>query len=254
MRELSERIIHNQLLAEGIYHMRVESPTCAEEAKPGQFVHLSCSGTTTPLLRRPISICDINRPMEYMDLVYQVKGEGTALLARMEAGEKINMLAPLGHGFDLPKAGERVAIIGGGLGVYPMLFLARESKGINTSCLGFRNKELAVLVADFARFSRVEVATEDGSLGQRGYVTQLLEEGIQNGGFDVIYACGPLPMLKAVHEIALQYGIRCQVSMEERMACGIGACLGCACETAEGEMQHVCSCGPVFNSRELSWK
>jgi dihydroorotate dehydrogenase electron transfer subunit len=159
----------------------------------------------------------------------------------------------LGHGFTLPAEGMRTAIVGGGLGVYPLLFLARESRGRNSSFLGFRGKAQAVFTEDFARYGRVQGCTEDGSLGSRGYVTAVLEESLKSEGVDIICACGPLPMLRAVHQLALRYEIPCQVSMEERMACGIGACLGCACETADGEMEHVCSCGPVFDSRRLAW-
>jgi len=254
---LREVIIGVEKAAKGIYRMTVASAHISSNAVPGQFVNIKCCDGTQALLRRPVSICSVDRAEGKFDLYFQVKGTGTEMLARKKSGEFLDIIGPLGNGFDLDIAHRRIAVVGGGIGIFPLLFLLNESKAVvKRSYLGFRSSEQILLLEEFRqRSTSLETATEDGSFGTKGFVTDLLERDILSEEFDMIYACGPYPMLRKVSEIAEKHGIRCQVSMEQRMGCGFGACLTCACKTyADDGTSHyvrVCSDGPVFNSKEV---
>ncbi|MCD8391322.1 MAG: dihydroorotate dehydrogenase electron transfer subunit [Firmicutes bacterium] len=236
-------------IADGIFDFRVSSPKIASETHCGQFLHIACGGGT--LLRRPISVCDVYG--DTVRFIFEVKGEGTAELAKAEVGDKIDILGPLGHGFDLDKAYTAPVIIGGGIGVFPLLNLAKRLDAKAKVFLGFRGKSRVVMEDEFKAVSAsCEVGTDDGSYGYRGYIASAMEEYIKSNPCDVIFSCGPTPMLKAVKQIAEGAGIECQLSLEQRMGCGIGACLVCSCETIfEGtdKYMRVCKNGPVFNSK-----
>lgn len=258
MKELHEEIIRRDCLASGIYRLRIRSLCCAAKAVPGQFVHIRCGSTTAPLLRRPVSICDVDRENGLIDIVFAVRGEGTALLAGLNTGDGVDLLGPLGNGFDINPQYNRIAVVGGGIGIFPLLFLLRQSPAAEkTAYLGCCSACNMVLTDRFAAYSQLCLATDDGTLGEKELVTKLLERDLDKKRFDRIYACGPRLMLKATAVIAAKAGISCQVSMEERMGCGIGACLVCACKTKNKDgaenYSHVCSDGPVFDSGEIVW-
>ena len=245
------RISRIRELAPGIFDMSFCAPEMARMAKAGQFVHIACGEGN--LLRRPISICAVSGA--YIRVVFAVKGSGTKYLAARKAGEMLDVLGPLGNGFDLSDTTGRAMLIGGGIGVFPLYETAKPFAGRAEVILGFRSAEQAVLMEEFAgNGAEVRVATDDGSLGVKGLVTDLARGVIAQQRPDIIYACGPMPMLKGVAALADEFGIRAQVSMEERMGCGLGACLVCNCKVkragAEG-YARVCKDGPVFDAKEV---
>lgn len=253
---LTYKIVSMEQLTAAAWSMVIDCPAVAEKALPGQFVNLLPDGNFT--LRRPISICGIDKAAGTLRIVFEVRGKGTAALSQLRAGDTVNMLAPLGHGFTLPESASRVILVGGGIGTPPMLPLAKIYGEKAVVISGFRNAESAILQDDFAATgAKTILCTDDGSAGRFGLVTLPLEEEIMAQKPDLICACGPLPMLKATAALAETYEIPCQVSLEERMGCGIGACLVCACRTKDknGAEQylHVCKNGPVFDAKEVLW-
>ncbi len=242
-------ILRKNRLARDICDFTVDAGSLAEIAQPGQFALIAVPGRT---LRRPISVCEIDAEHRTLRFVIQVRGEGTAILADFEPGEALDVLAPLGNGFRLGGGFRRPLFAGGGIGLPPLLAAAEQFGSRAVVAAGFRSRDAAILQEDFESCGcKVLVATDDGSLGHRGPVTDLF------GGlsFDTVFACGPLPMLRAVSRAAKERGVPCQVSMEERMACGIGACLGCAVKLrgpdGEAYYGHVCKDGPVFDTSVL---
>lgn len=235
-------------LCPGIFDFVAEAPEIAAQAQVGQFLHIACGGGT--LLRRPISICDTGE--NFVRFCFQVKGEGTKLLSQYEVGDMIDIMGPLGHGFTV-EPDKKAVVIGGGIGVFPLLKLARETD--SAVFLGFRNKELVVMEDDYNEANKnVTICTDDGSYGYDGFAIAAMGEYLLENKVDIIYCCGPTPMLKAVKQIAEYRGISCQLSLEQRMGCGIGACLTCVCETKNEGMakyKQVCTCGPVFDSKEV---
>jgi len=231
-------------IAKDIFDVRILCPEIAKEAQPGQFLHIKCNDALTPLLRRPISICDVEG--DCVRFVFERKGEGTALIAQKKAGETINVLGPLGQGFEVRNG--KCVLIGGGVGIFPLLMLAKKLPQRPTIILGFRSEDRIVLKDDFAEVGDVYIATDDGSAGFHGTVMGV--EAI-NGG-DMYYSCGPTPMLKAVKEYAEEIEKPAQISMEQRMGCGIGACLVCTCKV-DGHNEKVCQKGPVFWSGEVEF-
>lgn len=247
--EMAEILEHTRL-ADGIYSMWIltDAALCA---KSGQFVSLYCKEQSR-LLPRPISICEIDRERKALRLVYRVVGKGTNEFCQYKKGDKIKILAPLGNGF-LPE-GEKPILVGGGIGVPPMLQLAKELPNAPTIVLGYRDSRL-FLKEEFEAQGKVIVATDDGSVGIHGTVVDAMKQEKVTG--DVMFACGPKPMLAAVKEFAKENGIRCYISMEERMACGVGACLGCVCQTKDVDAHshvhnaRICKDGPVFLAEEV---
>ncbi len=232
-------------LTEDVFDYVFSCPGLAEKACPGQFAQIRLPGHT---LRRPISICGIDRERGLLRFVFQIRGQGTAELAACEPGDELEIMAPLGKGFPLD-SNKRTLLIGGGIGVPPLLGCAAGLGEKAVACLGFRNEAAVILEEDFrAAGAKVSVATDDGSYGHHGLVTELAEQE----DFDAVFACGPAPMLRAAKALAENRGVPCYLSLEERMACGIGACLGCATpllrEDGSQYFGHVCKDGPVFNS------
>lgn len=257
MRYLQEmcQIISVNTLAQGVYDMLLSAPGIAGKAKAGQFVHIVCG---EHLLRRPISIAGFDPEAGTLRLVFEVRGKGTKWLSERPVGQTLDILGPLGHGFPLLDKGKNVVLVGGGIGTPPLLPVARHYGEKATVILGFRHKGMCILEEDFAKAgARIILCTDDGSAGFHGFTTQALELHLADHPCDVIYTCGPKVMMKGVARLAEQRGIRCLVSMEERMCCGIGACLGCVCKTRdpEGQIHHtrVCLNGPVFESTEVDW-
>ncbi|MBQ8296644.1 MAG: dihydroorotate dehydrogenase electron transfer subunit [Ruminococcus sp.] len=248
------RILKKSAIAKEMYSFVIECPEVAAIAQPGQFVHIRVDGFT---LRRPVSICEINAEKGTLRIVFEIRGEGTAVMARLNEGDLIDMLAPLGHGFTVDPEYKRVVLIGGGIGTPPMLPLAGIYGEKASVITGFRSANAVILQEDFKNTGAETIlCTDDGTLGIHGFVTQPFEELAKSGGIDAVYACGPMPMLKNIARIAAENGIHCEISLEERMACGIGACLGCACRTKKNDEEyfaHVCKEGPVFNAEEVLW-
>ena len=243
-------VLEQRILAEGVYSMWL-STSIAKEAVPGQFVSLYCEEHSR-LLPRPISICEIDKKRSAIRLVYRLAGEGTKEFSALQTDDEVKVLGPLGNGF--PLEGEHPIVIGGGIGVPPMLELAKSLSAKATIVLGYRYEQL-FLKEQFEDYGQVEIATDNGAVGVHGTVVDVLEQKQITG--DVIYACGPKPMLAAVKRYAMEHEIKCYVSMEERMACGIGACLGCVCQTKEEDAHshvhntRVCKDGPVFLAEEV---
>lgn len=238
--------------AKNCYDLTVFCPEVAEKAEVGQFVHIQVAGKS---LRRPISICEIDRKQGCIRLVFEIRGSGTAQMAGWNAGDPIDLIGPLGKGFTLLEPGKKAVMIGGGIGTPPMLALADYYGQNGTAIIGFRSANAVILEEDFKNAGvNTIVCTDDGTYGRHGFVTAALEELLENTQADIIYACGPHPMLKGVASLAERKGIRCEVSLEERMGCGIGACLVCACKTVKDGKEyfaHVCKDGPVFDAHEV---
>ncbi|HAN44809.1 MAG TPA: dihydroorotate dehydrogenase electron transfer subunit [Ruminococcaceae bacterium] len=246
-------IIARTKLAENIFDYTIGCPQVAEQAKAGQFVHIKADGF---MLRRPISICEIDKTKGTIRIVFEIRGSGTDEIAKLNAGGKIDMLAPLGNGFELLDRAKKAIVIGGGIGVPPMVEAAKHYGKNAAAIIGFRNADAVILEEDFINCGcETLLTTDDGSKGKKGFVSDALAEYLKNSSADIIYACGPKPMLYAINEIAKQHNIRLQVSLEERMACGVGACLGCACKAKKEDgtetYKHVCKDGPVFEAEEV---
>lgn len=244
------KLLSVRKLTRDVFDFVLSAPELATMAQPGQFAQIRLPGHT---LRRPISICGIDKDAGTLRFVFQVRGEGTAELAQFQPENEIEILAPLGNGFPVDTS-RRTLLVGGGIGVPPLLGVASQLGENALAVLGFRNKDAVILEEGFkAAGARTFVATDDGSYGHHGLVTDLCKEQ----EFDCVMACGPAPMLRAVKALAQERGVPCYVSLEERMACGIGACLGCAVallkEDGSQYYGHVCKNGPVFESHRVAW-
>ncbi len=250
------KIIFHEALGKGQYLMKVSCTQVSAAAVPGQFVHVSCGqeSTTDPLLRRPISIHKIDKAKGTIQLYYLVVGKGTGLLSKKLVGDTISIMGPLGRGFELNVPEKRTVLVGGGIGIAPLLALAEELKANGkevVSLLGAAEADGLVRTKEFKAYGEVVAVTEDGSLGKKGLVTQYLMPLIDKNN-TVVYTCGPEGMLKAVTKVIGDLGVPCQISLEAAMACGVGACLGCTCVSgANGGYPKVCKDGPVFWSSEV---
>ena len=234
-----------------LLRLRFEQPL--PDIAPGQFVQVRIDGSPSTYLRRPISIHDVDFQQNEITLLVQQVGEGTRHLAAVNVGDLINIVFPLGNGFTLPEKGENVLLVGGGIGIAPLFYFAKVlvEKGIRpTLLLGGKTESDLLRLTDYQQLGEAFVTTEDGSLGEKGFVT--MHSVWQKQSFDKIYVCGPKPMMKAVAKMAVEKDVWCEVSLENLMACGLGACLCCVEDTVDG---HVCVCkeGPVFNTRRLKW-
>jgi dihydroorotate dehydrogenase electron transfer subunit len=251
-------VVRVEQFSEENFRLTFDCPRIAESAKPGQFVMIRTTVGKDPLLRRPFSIHQTSKGGR-LQVYFKVVGRGTHLLAHVKTGETLSILGPLGKGFRA-KAQAPTVIVGGGLGIAPMLFLAKEMSRIKKNCngdlilLGARQKiELEPLLEDFRQFGhQVLTATDDGSLGHHGVITDLLQSHELPVGC-AVYACGPEPMLAGVYNICRLQGISCQVSVESVMACGMGACLGCTRLAKDNTYTHVCLNGPVYDAEDLQW-
>ena len=244
-------IIEKRTLAKGIYSVIIDAPELADEAEAGQFANIGIPGFT---LRRPISICEIDRERGTLRFVFEVRGKGTYALAQLSEGDSLDVLAPLGRGFKIPE-GKKIIVVGGGIGVPPLLEIARETSSLCTAILGFRDYTRIILNDEFEEFgTKTILCTDDGSVGVHGVVTSPLEEELKSGNYALVCACGPEPMIKAIIKTCEQYDVPCQVSLEQRMGCGVGACVVCSCMTVRNGEEHyarVCKDGPVFNAEEV---
>lgn len=250
-------VVSQECIADDIYSMWIQTDQIAAEALPGQFVSLY-TGDPSRLLPRPISLCEIDRGQGRLRLVYRVTGKhtGTEILSQLKAGDTLEVLGPLGNGFPLKEAeGKRVFLMGGGIGIPPLVETARQlsDRAQVTVIAGYRSQ--LFLKQELSDCGALVIATEDGSTGTRGNVMDAIRENHLTA--DVIFACGPAPMLRAIKNYAQEQQIPCWISMEERMACGIGACLACVCKSTQvDEHSHVhnkriCKDGPVFPASEV---
>lgn len=235
--------------------LKLTQPEPLPEMRPGQFAEIRIDGSTTTFLRRPISINHVDKEKNEVWFLVQLVGDGTRKLATAKPGDSINVVLPLGNGFTLPESAEaNVLLVGGGVGTAPMLMLGEalaETGCRPTFLLGARSKNDLLQLDMFAKIGDVYTTTEDGSMGEKGYVT--MHSVLKERRFDMIYSCGPKPMMVSVAKYAKAAGIECEVSLENKMACGVGACLCCVEMTDKG---HLCVCkdGPVFNIKNLLWQ
>jgi len=263
-------VLSNQEIAPNYYRMRVLAPEYTKLAKPGQFVMLRVQQSHQPLLRRPFGIfrtgfmpadCDSMPPKEFIELIYKVVGDGTEIMQSLHQGDQVELLGPLGKGFDYGSPDQEKILVGGGIGLVPLYMLAEHmvDQSKVRLLMGGRTRDDIITVTEFERLGvGTYVSTEDGSLGEAGLVTQVLEKRLKENSSVTVYACGPMPMIKAVEKICRQFDVPLQVSLEALMACGVGACLGCVVKGAghtEAQPSYLCTCkvGPVFNSRQLDW-
>lgn len=243
------KVISQEKIATDIYSMWIATDI-AREAKPGQFISVYTKNDSR-LLPRPISICEINDEKCALRIVYRTVGKGTDEFSKYNKDDSISILGPLGNGF--PTGDEKAILIGGGIGIPPMLQLAKQLKCEKTIVVGYRDE--LFLNEELSQYGNVVIATEDGSAGTKGNVIDAIREQGVDG--QVIYSCGPMPMLKGIKAYAEEKGIKAYISLEERMACGVGACLGCVCKSKEKDdhskvnNKRICADGPVFNAEDV---
>jgi dihydroorotate dehydrogenase electron transfer subunit len=270
MKNYKTIILSNQEISPQYYRMRILAPGYGQLAGPGQFIMFRVQRSLPPLLRRPFGIfrtgflpadCDGMPPKEFVEIIYKVVGSGTEIMQELHQGDRVELLGPLGCGFELGAADEERILVGGGIGLVPLYMLAQQL--VKTAkvrlLMGGRTREDIITVTEFERLGvETYVSTEDGSLGEEGLVTQVLERKLAKYPRASVYACGPMPMIDAVQRICRQKQVPLQVSLEALMACGVGACLGCVVKGAghsESEPRYLCSCkeGPVFRAEQLDW-
>ncbi len=271
--QFTSTILSNTQIAPHYWRIRLSAPQDFAAATPGQFVMVRVRNAIDPLLRRPFAIFDLGTtvpaagngaPQPYFEMLYRVVGKATAMLSALRAHDTLDVLGPLGSGFDPGETGEEKLIVGGGIGLAPLYLLARDLIASGSPVhlfAGGRTRDDILCLEDFQRLGvHCHTATEDGSLGEQGLVTAALKRHLDaRQGKATLYACGPDGMLHAVARIAADYGLPCQVSLENYMACGVGACLGCVTPGKEHTAQTpdfrcVCTEGPVFESRDLKWE
>jgi dihydroorotate dehydrogenase electron transfer subunit len=255
-------VISNEQIAERIFRLEVEGELVGRMTQPGQFVHIKCGTGIDPLLRRPISICDVDADRKRLTMIYRVEGHGTRVLSEHVPGQMVDILGPLGEGFPIEgrKAGEHALLVGGGIGVPPLYYLGKQLKqrGVRvTFVTGFGTASQVFLEKELAELGDVHVVTIDGTAGVKGLVTDVLTEAynLDVNDWDVLYSCGPVPMLRALQDKYQALGKEGYISLEQRMGCGVGACLACVCpvqEAKEGKKyRKICSDGPVFPFGEV---
>lgn len=244
-------ILSNDKIGSDVWVMDVHAPQQAKEAKIGQFCNVRVSQGTAPLLRRPISYAGFDADKGTITLLYRVVGQGTELMTRLKVGDQLDCLGPLGQAFE---ASSKMLLVGGGVGIAPMLCIASHlEKGQEAQViLGFRNQSESFWADLFEDTpAKVHITTDDGSMGTKGFPTTIMPNLIEANSFTSVMTCGPMPMMKGVAKVAAEQGVPCQVSLEERMGCGTGGCLGCACDGRDGKRYKVCKDGPVFPAEEV---
>lgn len=245
-------VISNMEVSPNIRKLILYAPNIVSQARPGQFVHLKVSASSDPLLRRPFSIGSVSLKDNALTIFYRIVGRGTEMMAQLKENDVVNCLGPLGRGFELN--GKRPLLIGGGMGIAPLLFLAERLYPRPSQVLIGGRTETELFWRRFftASCERIVLTTDDGSIGMRGTTIDALPELLAEK-FDMVYACGPKLMLKGVVDKVRDAGIPCQVSLEEHMTCGLGACLSCTCQATDGTRKKICADGPVFWAKEVVW-
>ncbi|MGI6032815.1 MAG: dihydroorotate dehydrogenase electron transfer subunit [Coriobacteriales bacterium] len=254
------RVISNRPVATGIWQMGLNAPKIAQSARAGQFVHLRIVKCPVQFLRMPFAVFAVHGNNGIVEIVYQVVGEGTRQLSELSPGSEVDLIGPIGNGWSAPAETTRALLVGGGVGTPALYMLAQDL--VDRGCI----VDVAIGALSKDRFScvreletvcvpaggKVSLTTDDGSLGTKGFVTEVSDKAIASGAYDYVAVCGPTPMMRNVVKPALERGICCQVSMEKLMACGVGACLSCVVETTQGR-RRCCVDGPVFNASEVIW-
>lgn len=271
MKNIKTTILSNQEVSPDYYRMKILAPGITALAQPGQFVMFRSQATDEPLLRRPFGIfqtgtlasdCDGLPGKEFVEILYKVVGRGTGIMRELHEGDRVELLGPLGRGFTLAEEGREQILVGGGIGLVPLYMLACElvKKSKVRLLIGGRSRQDVLMVTEFERLGvETYVSTDDGTLGEEGPVTQVLQRKLGKYPDAAVYACGPMPMLEAVYHICQPRQVALQVSLEAFMACGVGACLGCVVKGAghsEENPHYLCTCkeGPVFRAEELDWQ
>ena len=252
--KLQSKLIKKEQLKEDIFKFSLSAKEITDIAKPGGFIEIRVTDGLDPFLRRPISIYNMDKEKGILEIIFRVQGKGTEILSRKKEGETVDIIGPLGYGTFKFEGYENIAILGGGIGVFPLYELAKEARKTAkiSTYLGFRNIDAVVLEEEFENISdKLVITTDDGSYKTHGFAINELKKDIKNEKIDAIFACGPLPLLKAVQSLAKEVNIPCQISLEEKMGCGLGVCLGCAVEVKSGGYEHVCKQGPVFDSNKV---
>jgi dihydroorotate dehydrogenase electron transfer subunit len=246
------QVISNSSLGKLVQELKFHAPEIAEDAYAGQFVHLRVLNSSDPLLRRPFSIAGVDRQAGLVTIIYRVIGRGTLVLSTAKPGDQLDCMGPLGSGFVIE--GERPLLVGGGMGLAPLAFLAEQLCPRPVEVLMGGRTAVEMFWTDYFKgiCQGIHITTDDGSMGYHGFAPQILPQILAEKSYDRIYACGPRPMLQGVSELALQAGIPCQISLEAFMACGVGACLSCSCNATDGSRRKVCTDGPVFWAGEVS--
>lgn len=250
MKDYIATIVKNEKIADNIHAVTFLLDEDVR-ARCGQFGNISVGGAH--LLRRPIAVCKVEG--REVTFCYQIKGEGTQKLKTMGAGTRLNVLMPLGNGFFVEETEKKVALVGGGVGVFPLISVLREYQGKKeiSAYIGYRNKGAVCGVEEFEKANKFVAVTDDGSYGEKMNAVQAFAADLEKGNRpDVVLACGPTPMLRALKALVEKENLECYVSLEERMGCGIGACLVCVCDLTNGKKARVCKDGPVFNSRDIT--
>ncbi|ACC98283.1 Oxidoreductase [Elusimicrobium minutum Pei191] len=257
MKQIKAEVINISEVKPGIFNILMKAPYIAKNAKAGQFVEVLCNNgaakncTGGPLLRRPFGVH--NAKGENIEILFKVLGKGTEYLSQKKAGDILDVIGPLGNGFDI-KEGRLAVIAGGGMGIAPLLFAAKQTKN-PLIFLGARNEAELPCKEKFENLGKLILTTDDGSLGEKCFLNIPLERVLKENKNAVIYACGPHPMLKCLADLGVKYGVEVQVSLEEKMACGIGVCQGCPVELKNKDTKYklVCKDGPVFNAEDVVW-
>lgn len=246
-------VLERRELAQGVFLLILHSPDIAARCTPGQFVMLRLTQLTDPLLRRPISLAGADAKAGTIKLICRVVGHGTALLSTLRQGEQLDVMGPLGKGFEL--VGKKPLLVGGGIGLAPLLYVAQSycPEPVEVLAGGRSEKELFWTALFEQSCQKIHVSTDDGSMGICGTCADALPQVMANGDYDLVLTCGPRPMMRRVAEAAAKAGVRTQVSLEEHMACGIGACRACTCSSPDGGTRQVCTDGPVFWAEEVDW-
>ena len=244
---------NNIRLNSDIFILELTTSEQLPEIKPGQFAQLMVEGSPDTFLRRPFSIHDVDYSSNSIKMLIQIAGDGTHRLSQLKTGEKLNLVYPLGNSFTIPGKDSNILLAGGGCGIAPLLYLGRymKSSGLKPQLLlGFRDSERIVEYSEYESIGPVWLTTEDGSRGEKGYLTD--HSILRKERFDHVYCCGPEPMMKAVAGYCRGTGTDCEVSLEHLMACGFGVCLCCVVDTVRGKLRS-CTDGPVFNTKDLKW-
>lgn len=261
-KQIFAELVDKKEIIDGIYQFTVKAEEIVKLSKPGNFIEIRVTDGVDPFLRRPISIYNLEKEKGILEFIFQVKGKGTEILSRKEIGDKIDIIGPLGFGTFRFEKYNKIAVIGGGIGIFPLYELCKQAKesGKTVNCyLGFRNKNLVMLENEFRKVTNnLTICTDDGSYGVKGFALEEFTRNREKEKDECVYACGPTQMLRAIKNYAEENEIPCQVSLEEKMGCGLGVCLGCAVKKADSpkdnpEYFHVCKGGPVFNAKDVEF-
>ena len=270
MKNIKTIVLSNQEISPGYFRMKILAPGYSDASHPGQFVMFRVQRSLLPLLRRPFGIfrvgfmpadCDNMPEKEFIEIIYKVVGDGTGIMQGLHYGDPVELLGPLGTGFDCGVTAQETILVGGGIGLVPLYSLAEKLVATSNVHLlmGGRTRDDIIAVTEFERLGvETYVSTEDGSLGAAGLVTQVLQQKLEQYPQAAVFTCGPMPMIEAVQKICLRYQVPLQVSLEALMACGVGACLSCVVRGeghTEGDPRYLCTCtsGPVFAAEKLDW-